>query len=191
MKKLFASFALAAVVATPATQAVAADTYAIDAFHTFPSFEVNHLGFSTQRGRFDKTSGTVVIDAAAKKGSIDLTIEVASLNMGFAVWNEHMAAEGFFNTAKYPTITFKSNKLVFEGDKVVGAEGDFTLLGVTKPVKLAVSNFKCGENPFNKKAMCGADISTTIKRSEFGMTKGLPAIGDEIKIMSAVEAFKQ
>ena len=86
-----------------------------------------------------------------------------------------MAVEGFFNTAKYPTITFKSNKLVFEGDKVVAAEGDFTLLGVTKPVKLAVSNFKCGPNPMNKKEMCGADISTTIKRSDFGMTKYLPA----------------
>lgn len=188
MKKLFASFVLATTVAAPA---LAADTYSIDPFHTFPVFEVNHLGFSTQRGRFNKTSGTVVLDTAAKKGSIDLTIEVASLDMGFAVWNEHMAAEGFFNTAKYPTITFKSNKLAFDGDKIVGAEGDFTLLGVTKPVKLSVSNFKCGENPFNKKPMCGADISTTIKRSEFGMTKGLPAVGDEIKIMSAVEAFKQ
>ena len=187
MKKLLASFALAAVVAAPA---LAADTYNIDPFHTFPSFEVNHLGFSTQRGRFDKTSGTVVLDTAARKGSIDLTIEVSSLNMGFAVWNEHMAADGFFNTAKYPTITFKSSKLVFDGDKVVGAEGDFTLLGVTKPVKLTVSNFKCGANPMNKKEMCGADISTTIKRSDFGMTKALPAVGDEIKISSAVEAYK-
>ena len=191
MKKLFASFALAAAAAAPSLNAVAADTYAIDSFHTFPSFEVNHLGFSTQRGRFDKTSGTVVLDTAAKKGSIDLTIDVTSLNMGFPVWNEHMAAEGFFNTAKFPTITFKSNKLIFDGDKVVGAEGDFTLLGVTKPVKLAVSNFKCGDHPFTKKALCGADISTTIKRSDFGMTKALPAVGDEIKIFSAVEAYKQ
>lgn len=188
MKKLVTSFALAALVAAPA---LAADTYKIDAFHTFPSFEVNHLGFSTQRGRFDKTTGTVTLDTAAKKGSIDLTIDVSSLNMGFAVWNEHMAADGFFNTAKFPTITFKSNTLIFDGDKVVGAEGDFTLLGVTKPIKLAVSNFKCGANPMNKKEMCGADISTTIKRSDFGMTKGLPAIGDEIKITSGIEAYKQ
>lgn len=190
MKKLFASFALAAVVATPATQAVAADTYAIDAFHTFPSFEVNHLGFSTQRGRFDKTSGTVVLDTAAKKGSIDLTIEVASLNMGFAVWNEHMAAEGFFNTAKYPTITFKSNKLVFDGDKLVGAEGDFTLLGVTKPVNLTVTDFKCANHPMTKKPMCGADATATIKRSEFGMSTYVPAIDDEVKIEIQIEALK-
>jgi len=188
MKKLCASLALATAVATPA---FAADTYNIDPNHTFPVFEVNHLGFSTQRGRFNKTTGTVVLDAAAKKGSVELTIDVASLDMGFPTWDQHMAADGFFNTEKFPTITFKSNKLIFEGDKVVGAEGDFTLLGVTKPIKLAVSNFKCGPNPMNKKEMCGAEISTTIKRSEFGMTKYVPAISDDIKIFSAVEAYKQ
>ena len=83
-----------------------------------------------------------------------------------------MAADGFFNTAKFPTITFKSNKLIFEGDKVVGAEGDFTLLGVTKPVKLTVSNFKCGENPFNKKAMCGAEISDHDQAQRFRHDQG-------------------
>jgi polyisoprenoid-binding protein YceI len=190
MKKLFASFALATAVAAPAFTAQAADTYTIDPNHTFPVFEVNHLGFSTQRGRFNKTTGTVVLDTAAKKGSVDLTIDVASLDMGFPTWDQHMAADGFFNTEKFPTITFKSHKLVFEGDKVVAAEGDFTLLGVTKPVKLAVSNFKCGPNPMNKKEMCGAEISTTIKRSDFGMTKYVPAIGDDIKITSSVEAYK-
>ena len=188
MKKLFASFALATAVAAPA---FAADTYTIDPNHTFPVFEVNHLGFSTQRGRFNKTTGTVVLDTAAKKGSVDLNIDVASLDMGFPTWDQHMAADGFFNTEKFPTITFKSNKLVFEGEKVVAAEGDFTLLGVTKPIKLTVSNFKCGPNPMNKKEMCGAEISTTIKRSDFGMTKYVPAIGDDIKISSAVEAYKQ
>ena len=188
MNKLFASLALAAATMAPA---FAADTYKIDSFHTFPTFEVSHMGFSTQRGRFDKTSGTITLDRAAKTGSVELVIDVASLNMGFPVWNEHMAVEGFFNTAKYPTITFKSNKLVFEGDQVVGAEGDFTLLGVTKPIKLTVSNFKCGPNPMNKKEMCGADISTSIKRSDFGMTKYLPGIGDEVKLSSPVEAYKQ
>jgi polyisoprenoid-binding protein YceI len=188
MKKLFATLVLATSVAAPV---LAADTYKIDPTHTFPTFEVSHMGFSTQRGRFDKTAGTIMLDTAAKKGSVDLVIDATSLNMGFPLWNEHMAVEGFFNTAKYPTITFKSTKLVFEGDKVVGAEGDFTLLGVTKPVKLAVSNFKCAPNPMNKKEMCGADISTTIKRSDFGMTKYLPGIGDEVKLSSPVEAYKQ
>lgn len=188
MKHTLALIALAVAAALPAH---AADTYAIDSNHTFPVFEVSHLGFSTQRGRFNKTTGTITLDTAAKKGSVELSIDVASLDMGFATWNQHMAAEGYFNTEKFPTMSFKSHKLIFEGDKVVGAEGEFTLLGVSKPLKLTVSNFKCGEHPFNKKPMCGADIAATLKRSEFGMTKNVPMIGDEIRISSAVEAFKQ
>jgi len=187
MYKLIASFALAAAVAAPV---FAADTYSIDPNHTFPIFEVNHMGFSTQRGRFDKTTGTITLETAAKKGSVDLSIDTKSIDMGFPTWNEHVSADGFFNTEKFPTITFKSNKLIFEGDKVVAAEGDFTLLGVTKPIRLTVSNFKCGPNPMTKKDMCGAEISTTIKRSDFGMSKYVPLISDEIKIMSAVEAYK-
>jgi polyisoprenoid-binding protein YceI len=168
----------------------AADTYTIDGNHTFPVFEVNHLGFSVQHGRFNKTSGMITLDMAAKKGSVDLTIETASLDMGFPTWDEHMAAEGFFNTAKFPTMTFKSSKLVFQDGKVVGAEGDFTLLGVTKPISVTVNGFVCGDHPMMKKPMCGANISGTIKRSDFGMIKYVPAISDEIKIHVPVEAFK-
>jgi len=168
----------------------AADSYTIDSKHTFPVFEVNHLGFSTQRGRFDNTSGNITLDLAAKSGSVDLTVDTTSLDLGFDTWKEHLSAEGFFDTAKFPTMTFKSDKLIFEGDKVVAAEGSFTLLGVTKPLKLTVSNFHCGLNPMSKKAMCGADIAATIKRSDFGMTKFLPAVGDEIKISSPVEAYR-
>lgn len=187
MKKVFATLALASSFAVTA---VAADNYTIDPNHTFPVFEVNHLGYSTQHGRFNKTSGKITLDMAAKKGSVDLTIETTSLDMGFPMWDEHLSAEGFFNTAKFPTMTFKSNKLVFKDGKVVAAEGDFTMLGVTKPLTVTVNNFVCGENPMNKKAMCGANIGGTIKRSEFGMTKYVPAISDDIKIHVPVEAYK-
>ena len=98
MKKVFATLALASSFAV---SAVAADNYTIDSNHTFPVFEVNHLGYSTQHGRFNKTSGKITLDMAAKKGSVDLTIDVASLDMGFPLWDEHMAAEGFFNTASF------------------------------------------------------------------------------------------
>jgi polyisoprenoid-binding protein YceI len=187
MHKYFAPLLLSAALVAPA---FAADSYTIDTTHTFPVFEINHLGFSTQRGRFDKTSGKITLDIAAKSGSVDLTVDTTSLDMGFDTWKQHLSAEGFFDTAKFPTMSFKSNKLIFEGDKLVGAEGSFTLLGVTKPLKLTVSNFRCGSNPMNKKAMCGADIAATINRSDFGMTKFLPAVGDEVKITSPVEAYK-
>jgi len=187
MKKMIATIALASVFAAPA---VAADNYTIDPNHTFPVFEVNHLGYSVQHGRFNKTSGKITLDMAAKKGSVDLTIETTSLDMGFPLWDEHISAEGFLNTAKFPTITFKSNKLVFKDDKVIAAEGDFTMLGVTKPLTVTVNGFVCGDHPFTKKPMCGANIGGVIKRSDFGMTKYVPAISDDIKIHVPVEAYK-
>ena len=187
MKKFITAVVLATSVSV---SAYAADTYSIDPNHTFPVFEVNHLGFSTQHVRFDKTSGTITLDMAAKKGSVDLKIETTSLDMGFPLWNEHMSADGFFNTAKFPTMTFKSTKLIFKDDKVVAAEGDFTMLGVTKPLTITVNDFKCGDHPMLKKPMCGANITGTIKRSDFGMSKYVPAISDEIKIHVPVEAYK-
>lgn len=187
MKKITIAIALAASVSL---SAYAADSYTIDPTHTFPVFEVNHLGYSVQHGRFNKSSGNITLDMAAKKGSVELTIDTTSIDMGFPTWDEHMSAEGFFNTAKFPTMTFKSSKLIFMDDKVVAAEGEFTMLGVSKPLTVTVNGFKCGDHPMNKKPMCGANIGGTIKRSDFGMTKYVPAISDDIKIHVPVEAFK-
>jgi polyisoprenoid-binding protein YceI len=153
-------------------------------------FEVNHLGFSTQRGRFNNVTGKIMLVPEQKSGSIEVTIDSASIDMGLEAWDKHMRGEDFFNVEKFPNMTFKSTKLMYEGDKLVGAEGDFTLLGVTRPVRLDVKGFTCGTHPINKKALCGADISTTLKRSEFGMTKYLPGIGDTVVINIPVEAFK-
>ncbi|MFO7277199.1 MAG: YceI family protein [Pseudomonadota bacterium] len=182
-------FALLALFAS--AQLLAADTYVIDSRHTWPVFEVNHLGFSTQRGRFNRTSGKIVVDVPARKGSIEVEIDAASIDMGLDDWDEHMKSPDYFNVAKYPTITFKSDRLLFEGEKLVGAEGTLTLLGVSRPVKLSVENFRCGTNPMNKRQVCGADVSATIRRSEFGMKTGLPAVGDEVRILIPVEAFRE
>ena len=181
------AFALSGLIAAPA---YAADSYTIDPNHTWPIFEVNHLGFSTQRGRFNKSSGKITLDIAAKKGSVDLTIETASIDMGFEKWNEHMKSADFFNVTQFPAIRFTSDKLVFDGDKVVAAEGKFTLLGTTRPLTLTVNNFRCGPHPMTRKPHCGADISGTLKRMEFGMVKFIPMVSDEVKIMSPVEADK-
>ncbi|MBI5625848.1 MAG: polyisoprenoid-binding protein [Nitrosomonadales bacterium] len=181
------AIALASVIAAPV---YAAESYTIDHTHTWPMFEVNHLGFSTQRGRFNNTSGKITIDTAAQKGSVDLVIGTDSLDMGFAKWDEHMKSEDFFNVKFFPMMRFTSNNLMFDGDRVVAAEGHFTLLGVTKPLTLTVSNFRCAPHPMNKKQTCGAEISATLKRSEFGMTKFVPAVSDEVKISSPIEAIK-
>ncbi|EGK70420.1 MAG: polyisoprenoid-binding protein [Methyloversatilis sp.] len=170
--------------------AMAADSFTIDSRHTFPVFEVNHLGFSTQRGRFNNVTGKIMLVPSQKSGSIEVTIDSASIDMGMDAWDKQMRGEDFFNVEKFPNMSFKSTRLVYDGDKLVGAEGDFTLLGVTRPVKLEVKGFTCGTHPINKKALCGADISTVIKRSEFGMTKYVPSISDDVVIKIPVEAFK-
>ena len=190
MSKTFTNAVAIALTALLTTPAYAADNYTIDSRHTFPVFEVNHMGFSTQRGRFNQSSGKITLDTAMKKGSVELVIQVASLDMGLDKWDEHMKSEDFFNAEFFPTMRFVSDKLTFDGDKVVAAEGSFTLLGVTRPMTLTVSNFRCAPHPMNKKYTCGADAATTLKRSEFGMTKFLPGVGDEVKIIVPVEAFK-
>lgn len=186
MQKSF-SILLAALFAVPA---FAADSYTIDPTHTWPTFEVNHLGYSTQRGRFNKSSGKITLDIAAKKGSVDLTIDTDSLDMGFAKWDEHMKSQEFFHVTQFPTIRFTSDKLVFDGDKVVGAEGNFTLLGTSRPLTLRVEHFNCSPHPMTRKMHCGADISATISRTQFGMAKYVPMISDEVKLYSPIEADK-
>ncbi|MES2770956.1 MAG: YceI family protein [Pseudomonadota bacterium] len=178
------------IAASFATSALAVDSYSIDQSHTFPSFEINHLGFSTQRGRFNKTSGKIILDRAAKTGSIEVSIDAASIDTGLEELHKHLKAEDFFDVAQYPTLNFKSNKLKFDGEQVVAAEGELTLRGVTKPVSLKVEAFKCAIHPMNKKSMCGANVVTTIKRSDFGMSKYVPAVGDEVKIAIQIEAVK-
>jgi polyisoprenoid-binding protein YceI len=173
-----------------AIPAYAVDSYTIDPTHTWPMFEVNHLGYSTQRGRFDKSSGRITLDIAAKQGSVDIIIDANSLDMGFAKWDEHMKGEEFFNVVQYPTIHFTSDKLIFDGNKVVAAEGKFTLLGTTRSLTLHVENFHCAPFPLTRKMHCGADISATISRTQFGMAKFAPMVSDEVKLFSPIEANK-
>lgn len=164
--------------------------YTIDSTHTYPSFEVNHMGFSLQRGQFNKTTGNIALDPEKQIGSMDVSIETNSLASGFAKRDEHLKGEGFFNVAKYPTMTFKSNHLIFEGKTLKAVEGQLTLLGVTKPVRLEVNYFHVGVNPMTQKVTYGANAITTIKRSAFGMNTFLPAIGDDVKLNIQIEAFK-
>lgn len=185
MKKLL----LCLIVLLLAAPALAED-FTIDPRHTFPSFEVNHMGLSTQRGRFNSTSGKITLDRAAKKGTVTLDIDATTVNTGLAELEKHLKAEDFFNVEKFPKISFKSSKVVFEGENPGSVEGEITLLGVTKPLTLTVSSFNCRIHPMTKKYVCGADASATIKRSEFGMTYAIPAVSDEVRLFIQVEAIR-
>ncbi len=168
----------------------AADSYTIDPRHTHPSYEINHFGWSTQRGRFDNVTGKITLDRAGKSGTVDLSIDAASISTGVAKLDEHLRSDEFFNVAKYPAMTFKSRQVTFAGDSPAAVNGEFTLLGVTKPLTLTIMAFHCAPNPFAKKEACGADAVATIKRSDFGMKTLVPGLGDEVRLLINVEAFK-
>ena len=169
----------------------APETFVIDNSHTFPSFSYSHFGYSKQLSRFDKTTGTIVLDKAAKTGSVDVTIDTTSVNTGSTLFNEHIQGADFFDTAQYPTATFKSTKVHFKGDKPVAVDGDLTIKGVTKPVTLKMESFHLMPHPMLKKDALGANAVTKVKRSEFNMGKYTPHVGDDVTIEIAVEAIKQ
>ncbi len=189
MIKKLSTIALALMASMSAF--AAPQTYSVDSTHTFPRVSYSHLGFSTQLSKFDKTTGTVVYDDAAKTGSVDISIDMKSVNTGFALFNEHIQGDGFLDTQKYPTATFKSTKVKFVGDKPSEIEGNLTIKGVTKPVTLKVSKFLAMEHPMMKKDALGADASVVISRSEFNAGKYAPNVGDEVTINISLEAIKQ
>ncbi len=189
MKKILAAAIL--LSATTLSAQAAESTYKLDPTHTFPTFEISHLGFSTFRGRFDKTEGTVTLDTAKKTGSVEATIDVNSISTGVAKLDEHLKNEDFFDAKKYPTITFKSTRLKFEGDKLDEVTGDLTMHGVTKPVTLKINQFTCKVHPMLKKEVCGADASAAFKRSDFGISYGEAyGFNMDVKLQIQVEGVK-
>jgi len=192
MKSIQRFVAALALTGAVAVSAVAAPvTYDVDGSHTFPRFSYSHFGFSTQLSSFSKTTGKVVFDAEAKQGSVDIVIDTKSVSTGFADFNEHIQGEDFLDTAKFPQATFKSTKVVFEGDKPQAIEGLLTLKGVTKPVTLTVTSFQAMPHPMLKKPALGANAFTVIKRSEFNAGKFAPYVGDEVRIDIAIEGLAQ
>ncbi len=192
MTKLNRIAAALAFASLAATSAIAAPkTFEVDGSHTFPRFSYSHFGYSTQVSRFDNTTGTVVFDAEAKTGSVDITIDMKSVNTGFADFNGHIQGEDFLDTAKFPKATFKSTKVNFQDGKPASIEGQLTIKGVTKAVTLTVTSFQAMPHPMLKKDAIGANAFTVIKRSEFNAGKYAPYVGDEVRIDIALEAIQK
>ena len=183
-------YLLVAFVSFIVANTALAQTYQIEPGHTYPSFEADHLGISFWRGKFLKTSGKVVLDRAAKTGSVEITIDASSIDFGHLKMNEHARGKDMFNVEKFPTVTYKSTALKFDGDKLVAVEGDMTLLGVTKPMKLTVNHFKCIMHPMLKREVCGADAHASFDRSDYGLNYGIPRFAPEVKLAIQVEAVK-
>lgn len=157
-------------LAMPAAAAPA--VYEIDPAHTFPSFEADHMGLSTWRGKFNDSRGEITLDKAAGSGSVKVTVDVASIDFGLEVMNEKARSAELFDAAKYPQATYTGTLVDFRDGAPTKARGELTLHGVTRPVELRIERFKCMPHPLNQRDWCGADASATFRRDEFGIDAG-------------------
>ena len=161
-----AVFVCAAAFAAPVT-------YVLDPKHTYPSFAADHMGgLSVWRGKFAATTGKVVYDKEAKSGTIDVTVDMSSVDFGNAKLDEHAKSAEIFDVAKYPTATYSGKFTKFDAQGPTEAEGTFTLHGVSKPLKLKIDSFMCKPNPMTKKEVCGADANASFDRADYGITFG-------------------
>jgi polyisoprenoid-binding protein YceI len=193
MSKLPVALVLAAV---PFAAVAAPESYTVDPYHTFPNFTIERP-VSVMFGRFNKTSGKVTLDRAAKSASVELNIEAASIDTGDndkgsrpRSRDEHLRAADFFNAAEFPRITYKSTSVAFTGDNPSAIDGNFTMLGVTKPLHLTVERFKCIPATANAKERCGGNATGKLKRTDFGMKFGVPSISDELSLNIEFEMLK-
>jgi len=169
-RALIASLSFAAFTSAAMAAPV---TYNLDPGHTYPSFEADHMGgLSVLRGKFNSSSGKVVLDKEAKSGTVEVTVDTTSLDFGHDKLNTHAKSAEMFNTEKYPTATYKGKLAKFKGDAPTEVEGELTLNGVTKPVTLKINQFLCKMHPMQKKEVCGADAEGTFSRADFGIDYG-------------------
>jgi polyisoprenoid-binding protein YceI len=188
LKSLLTTGLLAATLSSAAVQAAPAN-YTIDMAHTSAVFNINHLGFSTMFGRFGQMDGTLVLDTDnIENSSVKMVIDTASVTTFHEKRDEHLRSPDFFNAAEFSEMTFESSKVTKTGENTATLEGELTLLGVSKPVVLDMTINKIGPHPFTQAPMAGFSATGTIKRSDFGMGYGLPAIGDEVSLRLDVEA---
>jgi polyisoprenoid-binding protein YceI len=188
---LTSSVTLAAALLAGATSAQAA-TYAIDPTHTFATFEIGHMGATTNRGRFDKKEGKIEFDRAAKTGKVEITLDITSINTGTPGFDKHLQSADLFNAAQFPTAKFVSTGMTFNGDKVAEIAGTLTLLGKTNPVTLKASQFNCYNSPMLKREVCGGDFEATIDRTAYGMNYGVDwGFPKNVRLVIQAEAIKQ
>lgn len=191
-KSLIAGAALGLGLFATQPALAAAETWVIDNDHANIYFQASHFGWSSQFGRFNDVSGTIKLDPEdASATEVTMVIKAASVDTGHEARDKHLRSPDFFNAAEFPDITFKTTKVEKTGDRTANVTGDLTMLGVTKPVTLEVTWNKVGEHFRTKKTHTGFSAKTTIKRTEWGMSKFVPNLGDEITLFFEIEAVKQ
>ncbi len=166
--------------------------YKIDDDHTYATFAIDHNGASINRARFDEVSGSVSFDKQARTGAVDMTVQIGSVYSGSKGFDKHLLSGDLFDAARHPTMRFVSDRLVFDGDRLVEVPGRLTLLGQTHPLTLKARQFTCYANQRAKAEACGGDFEAVLDRTQWGMNylvdKGMPKT---VHITATIEAFKQ
>ena len=187
------AIALVSAAALTLSSFAHADEYEIDATHTHVGFAISHMGFSETYGVFKNVSGTLTLDEKKPEESkVDITIHTDSLDTANDARDEHVKGKDFLDTANFPTMTFKSTKVDVTGKDAATVTGDLTLHGVTRPVSLIVKLNKVGPSPMDKsRQVAGFSAIGKLKRSDFGITTYVPAIGDEVTLTISTEAVRK
>ena len=179
-----------ALTAIAAAAGAAPKTYNVDSAHTYPAFEADHLGgVSLWRGKINSTSGTVVLDAEAQTGSVELTMDMTTIDVGHQGLNDHAQTPDIFDTARYPTATFVGELTNFVDGAPTAVEGSLTMMGQSHPVTLDVTRFLCKPHPMAGREVCGADATATIDRSQWGITIGAPISTMDVTLRVGIEAL--
>ncbi len=185
-----AALVVAATLAAASAAHAAPESFTLDPAHTVPVFAVSHLGLSVQRGMFTRTSGTVVIDRAERSGRVEVAVDAASLETADRLRDRILRGDSWFDVERFPTVSYRAQRIVFDGDVPVAADGELTLLGVTRPVRLAIRDFRCGTHSLTRRPLCGAEVTATVRRSDFGMSAWLKDVGDEVTLTIQAEGYR-
>jgi len=168
----------------------AAEVFGIDPALTRAEFAVGHFWVTKLKGRFGRTEGTIVLDADGHAGSIEFAVDATSVDTGWSVRDDFIRGENMFDAARFPMVRFRSTQLSFDDVRLVGAAGELTLHNVTRPIAVKVGRLECGPDPASGRHGCGVAVVSSIKRSDFGMTFGLPFVGDDIDLSFHLTAFR-
>jgi len=197
MSNLIRSFCAAALLALPFgvsadLSEVPSGKYTLDSSHGYITFTYSHLGFSNPRVGFNRFDTELTLDSGNPENSaVEVTIDASSIDSRVAEFNDHLNGSDFFNTAEYPTITFKSTKVEATGENTFDVTGDLTILGTTKPVTLAATINKAANHPMRNVPTVGLSASAKLMRSDWGLGAYVPAVSDEVELSIEVELLSQ
>lgn len=181
------AIALIGAAAAPAAPAQPL-AYTIDPAHTRVHWEVRHFGTSTQRGRFAGVDAHIVLDREQQRGELSVAIDTRSIDSGVPALDGMLRGGAFLGAEQHPQAYFVASRIEFDGDRLTGARGEFTLRGVARPLTLRALRFTCHED--QGREVCGGDFEAEFRRSDHGITFGLPFVGDAVRLTIQVEAAR-